>query len=240
MFIFIRSGYVLSLKPLLQQSSEKRTVAVGSIRCRTEGLDDLLHFVLQHKHTFWWMNTSMQLSCFCVASPSSSDLVITAAAQVVGQGGIRVGRRWRWCHFLWHARLVRRLFEHGVQAAVCPVVRSRLQAQQVWVEKEEQSEMYRKASDLWLQVRIWLVTLNWCFSSYIKGKVHPKTKQCSTCGAQSIKKQQCLFPEIMTQLPKIIHGTSQQHFHVGTVSFLLNCYVSIFRGMISLSAQLQW
>lgn len=167
MFIFIRSGYVLLLKPLLQllkwnhldktlsavvdkrdQSSEKRTVAVDPIRRRTEGFDDLLHFVLQHKHTFWWMNTSTQLSCFCVASPSSSDLVITAAAQVVGQGGIRVGRRWRWCHFLWHARLVRRLFEHGVQAAVCPIVRGRLQAQQVWDRKEEQSEMYRKGSAL--------------------------------------------------------------------------------------------
>lgn len=87
------------------------------------------------------MNTIYKAQFFFL-SPSSSDLVITAAAQVVCQSGIRVGRRWRWCHFLWHAGLVRRLFEHGVQTAVRPVVRGRLQAQQVWDEKEEQSEMY--------------------------------------------------------------------------------------------------
>lgn len=68
----------------------------------------------------------------CTRSVSSTDLVVTAAAQVVGHGDLGIGRQWRWCHFLWHAGLERRLFEHIIQASICPVVRSWFQPQQVW------------------------------------------------------------------------------------------------------------
>lgn len=60
------------------------------------------------------------------------DLIVAAAAQVVGRGSVRaVRQRWR-RHFLWHGGKERRLFQHVIQAAVCAVVGHRLQAQQVW------------------------------------------------------------------------------------------------------------
>lgn len=58
-----------------------------------------------------------------------TDLIVTAAAQVVADFG--VGRRRRWRDFLWHAGLERRIFQHVVQTAVCPVAWNWLQSQQV-------------------------------------------------------------------------------------------------------------
>lgn len=110
----------------------KPTVGVESVRWRTEGLNDLLHFVLQQKDKMvFGPRTDLFYLFRVVTSLSCSDLVVTAAAQVVSPGGVRGGCRRRRRHFLRHAGMVRRLFEHVVQAAVRPVVGGRLQPQQV-------------------------------------------------------------------------------------------------------------
>lgn len=114
-----------------------------------------------------------------VLSLSSSDLIITAAAQVVGRGGIRVGRRRRCCHFLRHAGVVRRIFQHIVQAAVRPVVRGRLQPQQVWdrarqTGRRERRFVYKTTRNIfecifWEINQVWLYLHRLCeVISYIK------------------------------------------------------------------------
>lgn len=134
------------------------------------------HSEKEIKYAFWWSGTVLFFQIqsrfpkrysFLFLVRTSSNLVVAAAAQIVGDVAVRVRCLWGRRDFLWHAGVERRIFQYIIQAAVSPVIWNRLQPQQVLNGDDQKTEEPFEFHILKNNVVLWFITGNLHIPTYI-------------------------------------------------------------------------